>query len=234
MPFGRRPPAVSPSLCLRVRCRTSRRRRAVKPVGSAKVALRGAEQGCEACRRRTSPRIQPDPVLRSTARPWPSSQTVLHPLRKMRLEGTGGGINGSLRRQLLMNADLAPSAFTFAAACSRSSRAPTATRSERRVTAPTAVRPPVPEPGQVVEVRGSTWAVANVQAQGLPRSPADEATAGLTHVVDLQSLDEGRLGEQLSVVWELEVGHTVTPAQGLPGRIDPQDFDQPDGAGRVR
>ena len=87
--------------------------------------------------------------------------------------------------------------------------------------------PPLPEPGQVVEVRGSTWAVANVQVQGLPRSPADEATARLTHVVDLQSLDEDRLSETLSVVWELEVGHTVTPAQGLPDRINPEAFDEP-------
>lgn len=87
--------------------------------------------------------------------------------------------------------------------------------------------PTLPEPGQVVEVRGSTWAVANVQAQGLPRSPADEATASLSHVVDLQSLDEDRLGEQLSVVWELEVGHTVTPAQGLPDVIHADAFDEP-------
>lgn len=87
--------------------------------------------------------------------------------------------------------------------------------------------PKVPEPGQVVEVRGSTWAVANVQAQGLPRSPADEDTAHLSHVVDLQSLDEDRLGEQLSVVWELEVGHTVTPAQGLPDTISVDAFDDP-------
>jgi superfamily II DNA or RNA helicase len=87
--------------------------------------------------------------------------------------------------------------------------------------------PTLPEPGQVVEVRGSTWAVANVQAQGLPRSPADEATAQLSHVVDLQSLDEDRLGEQLSVVWELEVGHTVTPAQGLPDVIYADAFDEP-------
>lgn len=87
--------------------------------------------------------------------------------------------------------------------------------------------PILPEPGQVVEVRGSTWAVANVQAQGLPRSPADEATAALSHVVDLQSLDEDRLGEQLSVVWELEVGHTVTPAQGLPDVIHADAFDEP-------
>lgn len=86
---------------------------------------------------------------------------------------------------------------------------------------------PLPEPGQVVEVRGSTWAVANVQAQGLPRSPADESLAQLSHVVDLQSLDEDRLGEQLSVVWELEVGHTVTPAQGLPETIYAEQFDDP-------
>ncbi|ABL79371.1 DEAD-like helicases-like protein (plasmid) [Nocardioides sp. JS614] len=87
--------------------------------------------------------------------------------------------------------------------------------------------PTLPEPGQVVEVRGSTWAVANVQAQGLPRSPADESSAQLSHVVDLQSLDEDRLGEQLSVVWELEVGHTVTPAQGLPDLIYADGFDDP-------
>lgn len=87
--------------------------------------------------------------------------------------------------------------------------------------------PPLPEPGQVVEVRGSTWAVANVRAQGLPRSPSDEATVHLSHVVDLQSLDEDRLNETLSVVWELEVGHTVTLAQGLPDSISPELFDDP-------
>jgi superfamily II DNA or RNA helicase len=92
---------------------------------------------------------------------------------------------------------------------------------------PATTAPPLPEPGQVVEVRGSTWAVANVQAQGLPRSPADEGTAQLSHVVDLQSLDEDRLNETLSVVWELEVGHTVTPAQGLPDHINPESFDEP-------
>jgi hypothetical protein len=46
-------------------------------------------------------------------------------------------------------------------------------------------------------------------------------------VVELQSLDEDRLGEQLSVIWELEVGQTVTPAQGLPEHINPDAFDNP-------
>lgn len=78
-----------------------------------------------------------------------------------------------------------------------------------------------------MEVRGSTWAVVNVHVQGLPRSPADESTAQLSHVVDLQSLAEDRLDEKLSVVWELEVGHTVSPAQGLPDLVAPETFDDP-------
>jgi superfamily II DNA or RNA helicase len=88
-------------------------------------------------------------------------------------------------------------------------------------------RPIVPESGQVVEVRGSTWAVAQVQEQALPRSSADDGSAGLNHAVTLQALDEDRLGEELTVVWELEVGHTITPAQGLPTRINPDAFDDP-------
>lgn len=87
--------------------------------------------------------------------------------------------------------------------------------------------PPIPEPGQVVNVRGSTWAVTDVRQQGLPRSPADEGTAQLTHVVSLQSLEEDRLGEELAVVWELEVGHTVAPDQGLPETIGVDGFDDP-------
>ncbi|WP_234341940.1 DISARM system SNF2-like helicase DrmD [Streptomyces sp. NRRL F-4707] len=87
--------------------------------------------------------------------------------------------------------------------------------------------PPVPEPGQVVKVRGSTWAVSDILKQGLPRSPADEGVPGLTHVVSLQSLDEDRLGQELTVVWELEVGHTVAPNQGLPETVRAEAFDDP-------
>ena len=87
--------------------------------------------------------------------------------------------------------------------------------------------PPLPEQGQVVNVRGAAWAVADVRAQGLPRSPADEGEPGLTHVVQLQSLEEDRLDEELIVVWELEVGQTVAPDQGLPELISPDGFDDP-------
>ena len=57
--------------------------------------------------------------------------------------------------------------------------------------------PELPTPGRVVEVRGSTWAVTDVVAQGLLRSPPDASVAGRQHVVALQSLDEDRLGEEL-------------------------------------
>ena len=87
--------------------------------------------------------------------------------------------------------------------------------------------PAVPELGQVVEVRGSTWAVNDLREQGLLRSPADETHAGVHHLVSLQSLEEDRLGEKLTVVWELEVGHTVAPDQGLPETIAVDRFDDP-------
>lgn len=79
----------------------------------------------------------------------------------------------------------------------------------------------------MVSVRGATWAVTLARPQGLPRSPADEQVPGLTHVVYLQSLEEDRLGEELAVVWELEVGHGLAPDQGLPETISADGFDDP-------
>ena len=90
-----------------------------------------------------------------------------------------------------------------------------------------ATLPPVPEPGQVVNVRGATWAVTEIQAQGSPRALAGEDQAGLAHVVRLQSLEEDQLGYELAVVWELEAGHTLAPDQGLPETISPDRFDDP-------
>lgn len=85
----------------------------------------------------------------------------------------------------------------------------------------------VPEVGQVVVVRGANWAVVDVQPQGLPRSGADDAVTGLQHAVTLQSLEEDRLGQELRVVWELELGRSLRPEQGLPAEIDSERFDDP-------
>ena len=98
---------------------------------------------------------------------------------------------------------------------------------ERAGGTPQTLVPPLPEQGQIVNVRGAAWAVAEMITQGLPRSPADEGEPGLTHVVQLQSLEEDRLGQELAVVWELEVGQTVAPDQGLSETISPDGFDDP-------
>ncbi|MGI5191114.1 DISARM system SNF2-like helicase DrmD [Promicromonospora sp. CA-289599] len=87
--------------------------------------------------------------------------------------------------------------------------------------------PPLPEPGQIVKVRGSIWAVTDLREQGLLRSPADDGVAQLNHVVSLQSLDEDRMGEDLRVVWELEVGHSVAPDRDLPEHVAVDGFDDP-------
>lgn len=90
-----------------------------------------------------------------------------------------------------------------------------------------AALPTVPHPGEVVVVRGSVWAATDVREQGLPRSPADDGEPRINHIVTLQSLAEDRLGEELTVVWELEVGHSVAPDQGLPESIATDRFDEP-------
>ncbi|WP_328284287.1 DISARM system SNF2-like helicase DrmD [Brevibacterium sp. UCMA 11752] len=92
---------------------------------------------------------------------------------------------------------------------------------------PATVTPPVPKPGEVVLVRGSLWAVTDVRVQGLSRSPADDADQRLDHIVTLQSIAEDRLGEEVTLVWELELGHSITPDQGLPERITTDGFDEP-------
>ena len=67
-----------------------------------------------------------------------------------------------------------------------------------------------PEPGQLVEARRRQWIVSEVEggsvAPGLPRQ----------HLVQLASIDEDALGEQIEVLWELEPGAHVIERAGLP------------------
>lgn len=86
----------------------------------------------------------------------------------------------------------------------------------------------VPSEGQVVLVRGEYWAVTEVKTQGLPRSSADEDSQ-IQHLVSLSSLAEEKLGYEIRVLWELEVGASVLPDLGLPDVVegkfdDPQSF----------
>lgn len=85
----------------------------------------------------------------------------------------------------------------------------------------------MPEVGQIVTVRGSNWAVTEVQQQGLTRSSADDALAQLQHAVTLQSVEDDKLGHELRVVWELEQGRSSSAHRGLPAQVDPTRFDDP-------
>src|SRR4051794_34129540 len=71
-----------------------------------------------------------------------------------------------------------------------------------------------PEVNALVEVRGQRWVVSEVEP-----SPAQDST-----ILSLQSVEDGRYGETLDVIWEVEPNRGVLPAGSLPelatGRFD--------------
>lgn len=83
----------------------------------------------------------------------------------------------------------------------------------------------VPVQGQLVEVRRRPCVVTEVSRGVLP--PALDAAAGHhpQHLVTLTTVDDEGMGEQLSVVWEIEPGAAVRENQSLP---EPTGFDPPD------
>jgi hypothetical protein len=84
----------------------------------------------------------------------------------------------------------------------------------------------VPEAGQLVRVRGQQWVVSGVRQSG---QPVDELAAsrlpGRT-LVRLTSVSDDDLGEDLTVVWEVEPGREVVPATRLPA-VTPDGWDDP-------
>src|SRR3954465_11389695 len=82
---------------------------------------------------------------------------------------------------------------------------------------------PLPEVGQLVEVRRRQWVVNDIHAsalvpgggRGRPRSQ---------QLVTMSSIDEDALGEEIQVIWELEPGARILEKAGLP-RVD--GFDEP-------
>jgi superfamily II DNA or RNA helicase len=71
-----------------------------------------------------------------------------------------------------------------------------------------------PTVNALVEVRGQRWVVSQTQP-----SPNTKST-----VLTLQSVEDGRYGETLAVVWEVEPGRRILPPSALPdlgaGRFD--------------
>ncbi|MBB4683728.1 DISARM system SNF2-like helicase DrmD [Amycolatopsis jiangsuensis] len=76
----------------------------------------------------------------------------------------------------------------------------------------TAATTDTPAIGDLVSVRGQKWFVSDIDA-------VDSST-----LLKLQSVDEGRFGESLEVIWEVEPARQVLPSGSLPevtGRFDP-------------
>lgn len=71
----------------------------------------------------------------------------------------------------------------------------------------------VPEPGQLVQVRRRQWVVGDVQGAAFD---GDAGGTAAQHLVNLTSIDEDALGEELDVVWEIEPGARVLEKAGLP------------------
>src|SRR5260370_42259409 len=74
----------------------------------------------------------------------------------------------------------------------------------------------VPEAGQLVRVRGQQWVVAGVSRS---RQPVDELAAsrlpGRT-LVQLSSVSDDDMGDELTLVWGGEPGREMCPATRLP------------------
>jgi superfamily II DNA or RNA helicase len=84
---------------------------------------------------------------------------------------------------------------------------------------------PVPEVGQLVEVRGRHWVVSEVVPSALPTDPLAGET-GRQHLLTLSSVEDDALSEELQVVWEAEVGRRIRERATLPD-VTPDGFDDP-------
>ena len=83
----------------------------------------------------------------------------------------------------------------------------------------------IPEQGQLVELRGRRFAVTDVRASTLPNNPVDNPANKSQHLITLSSIEDDGLGEELQVIWELEIGAAIYEQRELPY---PKGFDSPD------
>lgn len=86
---------------------------------------------------------------------------------------------------------------------------------------------PAPERGQLVVVRDRHWIVTGVTASSLPRDELSTTDPGAQHLVELASVEEDGLGEDIAVIWEVEPAAQVLETATLPTpRLG--HFDEPD------
>jgi len=65
----------------------------------------------------------------------------------------------------------------------------------------------IPQAGSLVEVRGQRWVVGEEPVPG-----SDDHSTLLT----LQSVEDGRYGDSLPIIWEVEPGRRILPRRSLP------------------
>ena len=82
----------------------------------------------------------------------------------------------------------------------------------------------LPEPGQFVIVRQRPFVVNEVEASTLPLPATVQDHTTRQHLVRLSSVEDEGLGEELSVIWEIEPGVTALDRAQLPAL---KNFDEP-------
>ncbi len=82
-----------------------------------------------------------------------------------------------------------------------------------------------PDQGQIVEVRQRRYVVTGIQQMALPDHAAGAGIHGIEHLVTLSSVEDDALGEELCVVWQIEVGRRVYEKVTLPS--PERGFDDP-------
>jgi superfamily II DNA or RNA helicase len=83
-----------------------------------------------------------------------------------------------------------------------------------------------PEVGQLVRVRDRYWVVSDTQASSLAADDGTGGPAEVQHLVELSSVEDDGLAQELSVIWEIEPGATVLQTATLP-RPRADRFDDP-------
>jgi superfamily II DNA or RNA helicase len=84
--------------------------------------------------------------------------------------------------------------------------------------------PPLPEQGQLVDIRLRRYVVTDVQRSTLVFDRLLALAHTPHHVVTLASVEDDALGEELQVVWERELGAEIIEQGALPA---PHRFDPP-------
>jgi len=81
------------------------------------------------------------------------------------------------------------------------------------------------EQGQLVQLRSRPWVVNQIKPSTLPGNALQQPLAKPQHLLTLTSVEDDGIGEELQVVWEIELGAKIIERVALP---DPTHFDSPE------